>query len=454
MPHDLVIPFSTLEAGIASLIGAGDTPAPASAIGPLQVWEARGTSVWSASALQMMDRASRWPTPAVRLAGRSAGAIAVQWLAAGPARARPFPEYHDRISALRASQGTPLRGQPLLLLLVDAAGHLVGWLDIDGQLQPLDSIRVPGPGMLRQLLSSSTVPRPDGSDDLAASRFSRLAGAIGTAALRGIQSSTFALIGGGRVGSSIAETLVRNGASLVIIDPDTIEPHNANDSDGLLPSLHEGLYKSAVLARVLRPLARPGAVVEGRRLSVASRVAAHVIGTTDMVVSAVDNAPARYLAAVWAAAASLPHLDIGIGLPLQGGAGADVRLVLPPDGCLLCQGGLGDYEHLLDGVVKSKPVPPDFGVQRRGSARSVGVTAAHLGVRLIEQLFEGRVQSHRFLQLQEDAETGALQLLEGVPRGHSHCLLCRTIGGVGVAEVDWTLVASLAARVAGSRHLY
>jgi molybdopterin/thiamine biosynthesis adenylyltransferase len=446
MQRELVIPSLVLETGIGALMNEADG-ANAAAVGPLRRWLGTRRSVFAASSLhphsEVANHAAGLPLAGTQVAGM----LVVQWMFEASIADLDMQHWLQRFAMQRQTQAADWWPLPLLLLLVDGTGHLAANVDINGQVQHIDSIRLPGPSMLRPVLSSGSSRTTEASDDFTASRFSRLAGALGDATLSRLQRSKFALIGAGRVGSSIAATLVRHGASLLIVDPDVVEPHNANDSDALVPSLHEGMNKCDALVRALKPSLRPGATIEGRRLSVTSHVAAYAVSTCDMVISAVDNAPARFSAAVWAAASHLPHLDVGIGLPLAGGAGVDVRLILPPSGCLLCQGGITEQKQLLAGVIDPSSITPDFGTRRRGSTRSLSAIAANLGVRLIEQLFEGLIREHRFVQVHEDAKDGALKLLEGRPRIRRSCSLCDPLAGIGVGAIDSALIATVAARV-------
>lgn len=92
------------------------------------------------------------------------------------------------------------------------------------------------------------------------------------------------------------------------------------------------------------------------------------------------------------------HLDIGAGILTEHSArviGADIRLIVPGDGCLLCIGGAGDVRESLERLVAAQAglelSRPPWHQQRPGSLRSVNQMAVSEGVRLLETLAEGSI---------------------------------------------------------------
>jgi len=267
------------------------------------------------------------------------------------------------------------------------------------------------------------------------SRYSRLAGALGAPVLKRMQDSRIAVIGLGRTGSTLVHSLARMGVSLQLFDPDLIEPHNL---DGDLPPLLEGHSKAEGVQRFVRGLLRPGAQIDARALAVASPVAGPLLASCDVIVSCVDNDAARLRASVWALALHKPHLDIATGLHAHG-AEADLRLLPPGTGCLVCLGGLAQTERLAAQWANAAPppTPHDFRLQRAGSLRSWGVFSAHAGLRMLEAMYAGRIGHAIFRRLAE-TEDGGLAVRDATIASPlaAGCLLCGSLTGQGVRGVD------------------
>jgi hypothetical protein len=112
--------------------------------------------------------------------------------------------------------------------------------------------------------------------------------------------------------------------------------------------------------------------------------------------------------------------------------GAEVRLVLPGDGCLLCLGGVAHPSH-VDAVFRSRADEERFQSQRdwrrerAGSLRSLNQVAAGLALRLLEDFLAGRVERSMWLRLEYGGD--------GTPTVHrpesermSDCPMCAHIG--------------------------
>ena len=82
--------------------------------------------------------------------------------------------------------------------------------------------------------------------------------------------------------------------------------------------------------------------------------------------------------------------------------GADVRLIVPGDGCLRCCGDVADEIAALRG-----PTATPWETARAGSLASLNQLAVAVGVRMLEDLGAGRAQGSRWLRLHFD-EAGEL----------------------------------------------
>lgn len=433
MRHDLLIPAEVLERALADLIRhANRSPADLHAVltGPAFANERADATVWSVPRIALSGESGRGAAAPPQ--GAAHARAIVWWVPRNSRVPRSMSSWREWLSTAAHRSAADIPGS-LVCVVVGEDGAVGGMVRHDDDLRPVTELRLPGPGMRRLRLMPTTGPArlprhsalgPDG-------RFSRLAGALGPSVLAALQTSVIAMIGCGRTGSAAAHTIARYGAPLVLIDPDVVEDHNAGDGDVLLPGLHEGRPKTDALAAGLRPLIRPGAWVDARRLDVHSHLAGLLTAQADVLLSCVDDDRARLRCAQLAAAYQLPHLDIGVSLPLRdaGDAGIDVRLTLPGSGCLSCVGGFATFGP---GAGHGRGIDSTrFQIGRRGSLRSLSVQAAHMGIRLLEQLFEGRVRGNRIIQVTEDALTGRLRLRDDTPAGSPSCELCGRLAGRG-----------------------
>jgi len=223
--------------------------------------------------------------------------------------------------------------------------------------------------------------RPEAPVEAGGERFSRYRGALGEGnALGRLQRVTAAVVGVGRLGSAIAADLARAGVALVLIDDDRFEVHSleAMDAD---PALL-GAPKVEAVAAHLRRIA-PDVPVTPLAAPLADPGAFAACTAADLIASAPDDNGARLAAALAAAAYLRPHLDLGAGVFDAGErgwtAGADVRLILPGEGCLVCAGGL-DLARRRE---------RDWRRERAGSLRSLNQVAVGQGMALVERLVVG-----------------------------------------------------------------
>lgn len=317
---------------------------------------------------------------------------------------------------------------------------------------PIDELALPGPQMLRTgaVAPGSAGDRPspaaavhDADAPGIDGRFSRQAGALGPEVLQRLQRARVAVVGAGRIGSVLAHSLVRMGCSLLVIDPDDISAHSL---DGDLPAFMEGRPKVEGVMRQLRGLSRPGACIDGRRLSVASPVVGSLLVDCDLICCCVDNDAARLWANAWALALVKPLLVVGVDV-LECGAEAELRLLPPGSGCLACVGGFAQGDRLVEQLALPGPpaTPRDFRLQRRGSLRSWGVLAAHAGLRMVEQMVDGRLRGARFRRLTE-TDDGGLLVAEAAADGRQRlgCACCAQLAGAGARWVQQDRLARLA----------
>jgi len=99
-------------------------------------------------------------------------------------------------------------------------------------------------------------------------------------------------------------------------------------------------------------------------------------------------------------------------LPLRRTMGADVRIIVPGDGCLLCLGNLRDYVRAVEDLCNHWSLPESdegWTRQRAGSSRSLNQMAAGLGLRMLEDLTAERLRESTWAHL-EIADTSRLSV--------------------------------------------
>jgi hypothetical protein len=244
----------------------------------------------------------------------------------------------------------------------------------------------------------------------------------------------------------LAESLGRLGLDkLTLIDPDRIEPHNLGEM-ALVTGSDRGRPKAkAVAARLsrvrrFRPgwprglavgLDHPSAIVEAR--------------ACDVLACCVDDDAARLRAGLIACIDHKVFLDIGVAVlpgevdvppanPPARITGADVRLIIPGNGCLLCRGGLRRearaFEDLIWGREAAGPIrgADEWRTQRAGSLGSLNQLAVALAVQMVQDLVADRLRTTTWAQLLID---DAGQLVVGYPRPdlrEGACGLCPRAG--------------------------
>jgi hypothetical protein len=270
-------------------------------------------------------------------------------------------------------------------------------------------------------LAPETFPEPG-------ERHSRIAGALGEYGWQRLCALHYALIGCGRTGSLLANTLVRSGVRrLTLVDPDHVEEHNL-DGDGFRPE-HVGRPKAQALAESLHTL-NPRADIHALVGSVTEVAALSALKAADVLLCAVDHDGARWACGVLAALYLKPLLDVGTGvLPAEGDdllLGADLRWIVPGEHCLLCLGSLAQEQHVAvvrEGALREHAHRRHrrWQSERRGSLRSLNQAAVGLALRMLEDYLCTRLRGSLWLRLIYHGAIPELHRPSPASPG-SHCL--------------------------------
>jgi len=270
----------------------------------------------------------------------------------------------------------------------------------------------------------------------------RTIGALGgAAAWQRLVSLRVAVIGVGRTGSLVATTPARLGCRhLNLIDPDRLEPHNLGEMD----SVHwadVGRYKVEAIVEILHTYA--SGVYTTLPVPVTADSARAACTQADVLICCVDNNAARLATARLATRYHKVLLDVGTGIAFPAHAehapihddrtmGADVRLVLPGDGCLLCWGSLTNVDQAVDDLLHPRPLAtqPAWHRQRAGSLRTLNQRAAALGIQMLQDLVVERVQTSLWAHLTVDPHGWVQVQYPSPPRpaGATPCRLCARAG--------------------------
>lgn len=309
----------------------------------------------------------------------------------------------------------------------ESMGLFSGWIVEAGSsvFSPISSVEVVGAGI--QSVSSVEAKRKAGGNkpadfvsrhfgaDVYAEdiiRYSRTAGALGEENWEKLRSMRFAIVGAGRLGSLVFNSLVRTGISgISIIDPDRVEIHNIDAGDGLTRE-DVGEYKVVVETRNIKSALFPGKVLP-EIIPVPSLLnslsALQACKEADIIICCVDYDFPRFVTSFLGAVYMKPVIDIGTGIFHDDKGvrvmGADVRLFIPGDACIQCLGGTARRirnRHLLTDPVREESFMRSrrWTDERLGSLRSLNQIAAHVGLRLIEDFVSGRISDSRWIQIE------------------------------------------------------
>jgi len=292
----------------------------------------------------------------------------------------------------------------------------------------IDELRLVGPGMHQVALAADSAGLDRNNNAL--ERWSRTAGALGLGVLPRLVALTYGLIGAGRTGSVLAEQLTGLGVQrTVLIDPDRLEESNLGEMTGLTEK-DVGRPKAEALAR---HLSRRG-MVEALAQSITNVRALRAVEECDVLFCGVDHDAARLAVSALSVLFLRPLIDVGVGIHGAGATremGADIRLLLPGEGCLLCVGGLSDEAGARAALRSADSelgasAGQDWRRQRAGSLRSLNELAASLAVRMWEDLVAERLSTGTWLHLEFD-DAGRLSVVYPSPP-RSACSLCRLSG--------------------------
>ncbi len=299
-------------------------------------------------------------------------------------RAAPRSIRHPRSWQYLAQQFHPQEPRTAVLWLGRGVetGEFVGVAKVEAEVEPIRVLRLVGPGLARACGVDFTERHTPSAPEL--ERWSRRIGALDLQTCLRAWQLRVVIAGEGRMASKVAGTLARWGTPLTLIGPDRVEPHNLDAGEGLTPA-DLGRWKAEALADHLLRLGT-GAPVEAIPVRVQDPEARPALADAELLIGCVDNDAARSFLGRWARRCGLPLLDFGTSVRREGGewrAGADVRLLLPGDGCLLCVGGLANPE--------APEAPADWRSARAGSLEELNGCAAGAGLLLLTQLLSGRL---------------------------------------------------------------
>jgi hypothetical protein len=282
-------------------------------------------------------------------------------------------------------------------------------------------------------------------------RWSRTIGALGGEDVwQRLIRLPIAVIGCGRTGSIVAFMLAALGIRhLTLIDPDVIEPHNLAEMD-VVGDADVGRPKVEAAADHLRDrlAASCGSILPVNAPIAVPEAISAAIGC-DVLFACPDNDAARLAVAIIGTLYHRVVVDVGTGIHFPTDPvltirnphsairnrwmGADVRLIVPGDGCLLCRGSLTHYGRALDDLINHRdPNLPArvWNEERAGSLRSLNQLAAALAVRLLEDLVAERIQGSIWARVDVN-EAGRVAVdypLGEPPPASRECPLCAKAG--------------------------
>jgi uncharacterized metal-binding protein len=330
----------------------------------------------------------------------------------------------------------PRKTQLLAVGLVGLGPKRSGWNGAvveNGQVRPLEAIRVVGPGMLWAGRHSAGQGWELSADD--AQRWSRTRGALGDAAWRKVAAARVLLIGAGRTGSALAFQLVAMGIrSLTLVDPDRLNLENL-DAEFCVTEQDVGRAKTEALQERLHAFRSDCSITSLPHSATHHCVAAKAAGV-DLIVTCVDRDTARLVAARLARRFLKVHIDVGTGITFEDESGppvlaADVRLLLPRMGCVCCVGGLRNeeearYELLAPPGALPRRAPQPWHQQRAGSLITLNSLAVATAVQLWLDLLAGRLRSSYWHRLRWESGYGLRA--DAAPVGSaSDCRVCGTM---------------------------
>ena len=380
------------------------------------------------------------------------GALRVVLAAAPP----PLPDLHWPTASPHSLLGHLYLGQGAW------RGQAWGFVRVGQGIERIETLDLVGPGMHRLPLMDASKPAGDASlggrpdSDRPPARWSRTAGALGGVDVwRRLVSRRFAVIGVGRTGSMVAASLAGLGVSrLSLIDPDRLEEQNLGEMVSVRPEDCGSRKVDAVAGALRSVLSGTSTEIDPAPVSITDPQGLAAARECDVLCCCSDNDAARLAVAVIAALYHRVLLDIGTGIffgdasasehgsgqgawtpaaPRPREMGADVRLVLPGDGCLLCRGSLSAYGQAVEDLCRRRPpalLSEQTRSRRAGSLASLNQVACGLGMQMLQDLFAGRIGRSTWARLEAKAQDGEARLSLHYPEATAPqtCALCSRAG--------------------------
>jgi molybdopterin/thiamine biosynthesis adenylyltransferase len=311
--------------------------------------------------------------------------------------------------------------------------------------QPILRVMLPGAGMysLEHLDGGAEEPISEALFE----RHSRSIGAMGVDTWRRLTGLRCAIVGCGRIGSHVAGILGKLGATrFTLVDPDVVELDLLTESD-LFTQDDCGHTKVEALAYRLNHGYPYGSVGDTKTDARHILRAYRSIAGADILVSAVDNDAARLACALLSTTHCLVQLDVAAGIHRndqgQRQMEGDVHLILPGDRCLLCCGGVCDYDRALRRLVSeagstSTGQSEPWWLQRMGSLKTMDQAVAGVAAQLLIDLVASRVQSSVWSRLAwHDDGRFTAERPELAARDTCRGCLCSRMG-LGDAGIMWS----------------
>jgi hypothetical protein len=305
-------------------------------------------------------------------------------------------------------------------------GRIGAWLKENEKRVPISHLKLPGPGMLSLTLERDIIEEFPIINPLKEIKHKRAVQTFGEMEWEIFTSLTYTVVGCGRLGSLISSILVRAGVERIyFIDPDRVELHNI-DSSFEIKGTDIGKSKVMALANVLSNTGSATEIIPVEK-SIDSWDALDAIRNSDIVISCVDNAGARLCTSILCVLFLKPHLDIGAGVFSEDEKefGIDVRLIIPPYGCISCNGGAGD-EREIEGFFNNI-IPISH--SQRGGWSNVNLISAGIGMELLRRLISAETLENLWVRI--SWKKGEIPSFRWMERKPSKCPLCSEIMGRG-----------------------
>lgn len=324
-------------------------------------------------------------------------------------------------------------------------GKAVGRVLIDGEVFQIDRFVLRGPGMH----TVDLVDRGDAHNHLltaiptAGGLYSRTIGALSAEVFKRYQDTQYAIPGCGRNGSHVADVLARHGVRrITLIDEDRIEPHNIAEM-ALVSESDIGRLKVSAVAGELRR--RHSTTITEVSHSISHLFSLLDVRDCDVIICTVDHDGARLAAQIIATIFGKILIDIGTGIHGSGDLremGADVRLLIPGEACLLCLGGLrneAEARRMLTSADEERGIHAsrDWQAERTGSLLSLNLLAVSTALRAWEDFLAERIEHSTWVRLFFDPRGHLETLYPAIPSHFAPCPLCALAfaGNSGLSHV-------------------